>query len=268
MNIKEYLDKIESVELEEIEDKTLADVIAKFHAKNISRLYILKYKKPIYVISPKEIVDIFIKNLQNTNAFEFFKDKEYLKCFDTNIHIIDAYYQMRKENKAFMPVCENDEIIGELDFNTFSLKITYFVIKDELTGVYNKKYFDVIVEEYNEFEKPIGLLFIEIKDLPIFEGLYGVEMIQKIIKTFAKEISSSVRNIDFVFRWDNQFRVMIFNTLEVTAKVFERLQNRLENLEIEGIKVPFKMCFSHVPKMANDILIAIEECEEKLIERD
>jgi len=268
VTIKDYLDKIESLELDEIKNKTLTDVIVKFHARHINRLYILKNKKPIFVLTPKEIVEIFLKNLQNTNAYEFFKDKDYLKCFYTNINIIDAYYQMRKDNLSFIPVCENDEIIGELDFNTFSLKITYFVIKDELTGVYNKKYFDVLIEEYNDIDKPMGLLFIEIKDLPIYEGLYGIDMIQSIIKSFAKVIVNSVRSIDFVFRWDNQFRVIIFNDLEITAKVFERINERLNNLEINGINIPFKICMTHVEEYNNDILLAIEEGERKLIERD
>jgi len=263
--IKDYVDKIEAVELEELKNKTLTDVIAKFHVKNINRFYILKNKKPIFVLTPKKIVEIFLKNLQNQNAYNFFKDNEYLKCFDINIHIIDAYYEMRKENMDFVPVCENDGIIGELDFNTFSLKITYFVIKDELTGVYNKKYFDVLIEEYNEFNKPVGLIFIEIKDLPIYEGLYGVDMVYKIIRLFAKTITNSVRNIDFVFRWDNQFRVIVFNNLEVTAKVLERIKHKLNNLEVDGIKIPFKICMTHTEEYNNDILMAVEEGERKLI---
>jgi len=268
MKIKDYIDKIEYLELDEIKSKNLTDIIAKFHAKNITKLYILKNKKPIFILTPKEIVEIFLKNLQSKNAYEFFKDKEYIKCFTTDIHIIDAYYYMRKNNIAYMPVCENGEIIGELDFNTFSLKITYFVIKDELSGVYNRKYFDVLIEEYNEFYKPIGLIFIEVKDIPIYEGLYGIKMVHLIIKTFAKTITRSVRSIDFVFRWDNQFRIIIFNNLEVTAKVFERIKNRLENLEINGIKIPFKITMTHVEEYNNDILMALEEGEKKLIEGD
>jgi len=268
MTIKDYVDKVETIELDEVKNKTLSDIIVKFHAKNILKLYVLRNKKPIFIITPREIVEIFLQNMQDTNAYDFFKDKEHIKCFNTDIHIIDAYYQMRKENIQSIPICENGEIVGELDFNTFSLKITYFVIKDELSGVYNKKYFDVLLEEYNEFKKPIGLLFIEIKDLPIYEGLYGVEMIYSIIKAFAKEIKKSVRSIDFVFRWDNQLRVIIFNNLEVTAKVFERVKNRLNNLEVNGIKISFKICMTHIEEYNNDILMAVEEGERKLIKWD
>ena len=267
-NLESYVNKVEKLDIEDIKNDKLSDIIAKFHAKNLIRLYITKNKKPIFVFTPKAIVDIFFNNLVEKDAYEFLKDKPILDCYEASMHIIDAYYQMRRDNLAFMPVCKDGEFIGEIDFNILSLKIAYVVVKDELSGVYNRKYFDVIVEEYKDFNKPLGIIFIEIKDLPIFEGLYGVDMDQKIIKAFANTIKRSVRNIDFVFRWDNQLRVIIFHNLEVTAKVFERIKNRLSSLEVEGIKVPFDMCMTHVPEITNDIFLAIEECEEDLVKRD
>ena len=268
MNLKDYIDKAESIDIEELKDKTLSDLIVKFHAKNILRLYVTKENKPIFVLTPKEIVDIFLNNLQEQNAYNYLKDKFSLECFDADLHIIDIYYQMRKNKILFMPVCENGKFIGEIDFQTLSLKISFIVIKDQLTGVYNKKYFDVLIEEYKDFNKPIGFIFIEIKELPVFEGLYGVDMVNNIIKTYANLLKSSVRNIDFVFRWDNQFRIIIFNNLEVSAKIFERIKNRLENLKINDIKIPFNICMTHVPEINTDILMAVEECEERLIKRD
>ena len=267
-NLESYVSEVEKLDIEEVKNDKLSDVIAKFHAKHLVRLYILKDNKPIFVFTPQEIVEIFFNNLVEENAYEFLKDKQILDCYDSSMHIIDAYYQMRRDNLPFMPVCKDGEFIGEIDFNVLSLKIAYVVVKDELSGVYNRKYFDVIVEEYKDFNKPLGIIFIEIKDLPIFEGLYGVDMDQKIIKSFADTIKRSVRKIDFVFRWDNQLRVIIFHNLEVTAKVFERIKDRLNNLEVEGIKIPFNMCMSHVPEITNDIYLAIEECEEDLVKRD
>ena len=268
MKLLDYVDKVEYIDIEELKNKKLNDLIILFHTKSIVRFYILKDKKPIFVLTPKEIVDIFLNNLINADAYEFFKDKDYLKCFDVNKHIIDVYYEMRKNNLLFMPVCKNNEFIGEVDFNTLSLKITYIVIKDELTGVYNKKYFDVLIEEYKDFNKPMGLIFIELKDLAIFEGLYGIEMSNKMIINVANILKNSVRKIDFVFRWDNQFRIIIFNNLEVTAKILERITKKLNNTKIDGIKIPFNICLNHIPELNSDILMAIEECEEKLIKRD
>lgn len=268
MNLMDYVDKAETLNLDDLKNKTFVDIIAIFHAKNLSRVYILKDKRPIFVITPKEIVNIFFNNLQNENVFDYLKEKEFLSCLDAKLHIIDAYYQMRRDKLDFMPVCENNKFIGEIDFNALNLKITYVVIKDELSKVYNRKYFDVIIEEYKDFDKPIGIICIEIKDLPIFEGLYGIDMVFDIIKNYANILKNSVRNIDFVFRWDNQFRIMVFNNFEVTAKIFERIKNKLENLKINDIHIPFSICMTHIPEVNEDIVLALEECEEKLIKRD
>ena len=265
MYLKDYVDTVFTMNLEETKDMSIEDVILHFHAKNINRLYIIKENKAIFVITPKEIVDFFVNHNIKQNAYEFFKDKEPLECYESSKHIIDTYYEMRQKNLEFMPVCEEGNFIGEVDFNVLSLKISYIVIKDELTGVYNKKYFDVIIEEYSDFDKPLGIIFIELEDLSIYEGLYGVNFYNEVIKNFANTISRSIRKIDFVFRWDNQFRIIIFNTLEVTAKVFERIQGRLKELTTDDIHLPFKMCFSHIPEMQDDILLALESCEERLI---
>jgi len=268
MLLKKYIDSVFSLNLEDIKNETIEDVILHFHAKNLKRMYILKNNKAVYAITPKEIVDFFINYDIKQNIYEFLKNKENLEYFDVKKNIIDAYYEMRKKNLDFIPVCEDGQFIGEIDFNILNLKISYIVIKDELTDAYNKKYFDVIVEEYSDFDKPLGIIFIELENLSVYEGLYGVNFSQEVIKNFANTIKNSIRKIDFVFRWDNQFRIIIFNDLEVSSKVFTRIQTNLKNLMIDGICLPFKISFSHVPQLKEDILLAIESCEEELIKRD
>ncbi len=265
MFLKEYIDKAFTMDLEKIKEMSVEDIILQFHVKNLTRVYILNENRPVFVITSKEIVNFFLNHDIKQNIYKLLKDKKPLDCFNAKKHIIDTYYEMRKENLDFMPVCENGKFIGEVDFNVLNLKISYIVIKDELTGVYNKKYFDVIIDEYADFDKPLGIVFIELKDLSVYEGLYGVDFSRKIIKKFAKEIQKSVRKIDFVFRWDNQFRIIVFNNLEITSKIFSRIQVKLKILEIDNIKIPFKMSFSHIPEMQNDIILALESCEEELI---
>jgi len=266
MKIREYVDKINFINLYELKNKLLEDIFFIFHSKNLKRLYILKDKKPIFVLTTQTIVDIFMNKKEKLNALEFFGSKDFLECFEADKHVIDAYYEMRKNNFSFMPVCENGEIIGEIDFDTLSLKISYIVIKDELTGLFNKKYFDVIVEEYEDFNKPVGIIFVEVRDLYIYEGLYGVEIGQKILKTFAEVLKNSVRKIDFIFRWDNQFRIITFNDLEITSKIFSRIQNKLNSIKIGDMHIPFKMCMSHIPQLQDNILLALENCEEQFID--
>jgi len=268
MYIKDYIDKIKTVNFEDVKDLKLEDLIYKFHAKKCEKLYILKENKPLFVLEPKKIVDIFLNHQSKKSLEEFLYNKEFLECFDSKMNIIDAYYQMRKKNLEYIPVCENGVVIGEINFSVLSLKISYIVIKDELTGVFNRKYFDVIIEEYNDFNKPMGLIFIEVENLPIYEGLYGIDTVHKILRGYADILRISLRDIDFIFRLDNQFRVITFNNLEITTKIVERIKKRLNSFTIEDIHIPYKLSFSHIPELENNIISAIEECERKLIERN
>jgi len=268
MFLREYVDPVFTIELERTKQLTLENIILQFHSSNLKRIYIINENKPIFVITSKEIIDFFINNTVKQNAYDFLKDKNFIECFKGNKNIIDTYYDMRKANLDFMPVCEEGRLIGEVDFSVLSLKISYIVIKDELTGVYNKKYFDVIINEYMDFDKPMGIIFIELKDLAIYEGLYGVDFARRIIKKIAREIQKNVRKIDFIFRWDNQFRIIIFNNMEISAKVFSRIKAKLRDLKVDGIHVPYKMAFSHIPELEDDIILALQSCEEELIKRN
>jgi hypothetical protein len=77
-----------------------------------------------------------------------------------------------------------------------------------------------------------------------------------------------VRDVDFVFRNQNLYKILTFNDLEVTEKIVKRIISKLENSSYKNIDISFKISFSHVPEIEDNILAAIERCEEKLIERD
>jgi diguanylate cyclase (GGDEF)-like protein len=214
--------------------------------------------------------DIFMKNLLAVMISEYIKNNpKELKMLSVNTNILDAYYFMRSNKLKHIPIIDEKEaLIGEISFKALSLKIADIVIKDQLTGLYNKKYFDVILEEYNEFNKPLGLIFIEFSNLNILEGLYGLNIVEKLIKIYAEIVKACVRDIDFVFRIGKQFRILTFNDLEVTDKIVKRIMNKLDNVEFEGVKATYNIAFSHVSELEENVLSAIESCEKKLIERN
>jgi len=270
MIISDYIEKAHFKELNDLKNKTISDLIAIMKQYECHSFYITNNKYPIYVFTFSDILDIFTKNKLNENVYDYInKNKKRIKTISITSNILDAYYYMRSNNLTNAPVInKNNELIGELTFKTISLKITDIVIKDPLTGLYNKKYFDVLIEEYNEFDKPIGIIFIEFTNLNILKGFYGIDIIEKLIKLYAKTLKNSVRDIDFTFRINNQFRILTFNNLEITDKILKRVKNNLQNVEYQEIKANFEISFSHVPEIDDNILLALENCEKKLIKRN
>jgi len=270
MIISDYIEKVHFKELNDCKNKTISDLIVLMRQHKCQSFYITHNKHPIYVFTFSDILDLFINNKLNENLYEYInKNKKEIKTIPITYNILDAYYYMRSNNLAYIPVVnKNNELVGELTFKTISLKITDIAIKDPLTGLYNKRYFDVLIEEYNKFNKPIGIIFIEFTNLNILEGFYGIDVVEKLIKLYAKTLKNSVRDIDFIFKINNQLRILTFNSLEITDKILKRIKNNLEKVEYQDIKANFKISFSHVPEIDDNILLALENCEKKLIKRD
>jgi len=270
MTLKNYIENVCCKDIENLKEKTLSDLIAYMYKCDSSTFYVVENKKPIYIFTSSDMLEIFMKNLLSMNVKEFItKNPKEIKKLNVKTNILDAYYFMRSNKLKHIPIVNGkDELLGEISFKILSSKIADIVIKDPLTGLFNQKYFDVLIEEYNEFDKPLGIVFIELKNMNILEGFYDPDQINKIIKIYAKDIKSCLRDIDFVFRNGYVFKVLTFNSLEVTNKIVKRIKNKLENTECDGIKVSFELVFSHVPELEDNVLTAIESCEKKLIERD
>jgi diguanylate cyclase (GGDEF)-like protein len=270
MTLKNYLEKVCYKELDELKDKTLSDLIAYMYKCDSSTFYVVKNEKPIYIFTSTDMLEIFMKDKLNTLIEEYINENpKEVKKLSIKTNILDAYYFMRSNKLKHIPIVDDDgKILGEISFKTLSLKIADIVIKDPLTGLFNQKYFNVLLEEYNEFNKPLGIIVVELKNMNILEGFYGPDKINEILKTYAHAIKSSVRDIDFVFRMGYKFKILTFNDLEITDKIVKRIKKKLENTEYDGIRVTFEIVFSHVPELEDNVLSALEACEKKLIERD
>jgi len=268
MVVENYIEKVCSKEIDQIKEKTISDLIAYMHSCESSTIYITKNGEPVYVFTNTDIFEIFMHTNFELIILKYIEDNpKEIKYVLSHSNILDAYYYMRKYKFKHLPVVdENKKLIGEISFRLISSKLADIVIKDPLTGVYNQKYLDVLLEEYNEMEKPLGIIFIEILNLNIIESFYGIEVVNDIYKLFAMNLKQSLRDIDFVFRNKNIFKILTFNDLEVTDKIIKRLKSKLDNIEFNGNKISYKVAFSHVPELENNVLSAIDFCEKKLIE--
>jgi diguanylate cyclase (GGDEF)-like protein len=269
MTMGRYIEKVFFKEYNEIANLKLKHLINVIHKAKINTLYITQNKFPVYLFESTDFLDVFLNNELDKMIKDYIKEhpkKVFTLDFDTNI--IDAYYYMRSNNLKKAAVIKNNELIGEISFETVSSQIVNIIIKDPLTDVFNEKYFEILEEEYQDFNKPMGIIFIDIKNIEILKEIYGEEKINLLLKFIAKKLRDLVRDIDLIFRNDYTFKIIIFNDLEVTKKVVERIKNTFNGLEIEGMKVSYALAYSHIPELQDNILLAIDEIENKLIKEE
>ncbi|MEW5767194.1 MAG: diguanylate cyclase [bacterium] len=102
--------------------------------------------------------------------------------------------------------------------------------RDELTGVYNYRYFDRLFETEFErakkFNRALSLLMLDFDYLKEINDRYGHEEGNRLIKTISDIISRQVREVDYLARFGgDEFGVILpETTAEDAAQVAERIR--------------------------------------------
>jgi len=267
--IRECVEEACIGDLNEMKNYTLKDVAKELYNRCHRETYYILYKgKPVHYFYVKELLKLLTEGKGELSLVAYLRNNRtppILLSGATNI--FDAYNYLRKYRANYALVVESGKVIGEVQFRTLTWQIIDTLIKDPLTGLYNYHYFNILIERYKDIEKPMGIILVEIENLEIIERFQSATLVNKILKQVADTILHSVRNIDFVFRIDNRFTVMLFQPLEVIKKVEERIQNRLNDLEVDGVSIRFKIAYSHVPELKETILMAIDDCERKILKQ-
>lgn len=111
---------------------------------------------------------------------------------------------------------------------------------DELTGVYNHRYFQNILSEYIEDasknNKVICLLFIDIDHFKFYNDLYGHSAGDVVLNGIGDILKKNVREKDIVARYGGEeFAAILPDLLEEQAvKIGNRLRDAVENTYFEG----------------------------------
>lgn len=180
----------------------------------------------------EEIVGKKVYEIWGKDRFNNVIKKDIDKCFaGEEVHLIDKFKFGDKEkyiHVTYYPYYENNEIAAALVFShditkiqEMEIKLFDYEFKDELTGLFNKKSFDIILEmelykaERSKSEKTRALLIINIVNLSRINQLYGYETGDLILEKTGIRIKSLLRNSDFVFRfYEKEFAVILTSVAE------------------------------------------------------
>jgi len=266
MNVKGYVDNVFFKEFNLIKNELITNLVFLLEKHQLDSIYITQNFYPIYVFEVTDLLTLYSQNEFEITIEEFInRHPKKIEVLDVETNIIDVYYYMRANNFRKIVVIEENKLIGEITFKIISTRISDIVIKDRLTGLYNANYFSVLIEEYKDFDKSLGIIYIDVSNLAIVEGLYGKEKLNKILIAIGNKLESLVRDIDFVFRINYRFKIITFNSLEIIEKIANRIKNALDKMEIDEIQINYSLAFSNVPELEPNILLALEDLKRKII---
>ncbi|KJU85395.1 response regulator receiver modulated diguanylate cyclase [Candidatus Magnetobacterium bavaricum] len=114
-------------------------------------------------------------------------------------------------------------------------ELEVITITDELTGLYNKRYFNetlsLHVNNRQRYEYPISLVFFDIDHFKTVNDTYGHLLGDCVLKELSKLVSEQTRGQDVLARWGGEEFVLLMPHIDLDGAV--RIAQRLR-LDIEG----------------------------------
>lgn len=110
-------------------------------------------------------------------------------------------------------------------------------IKDDLTGVFNRRYFDIHIKQMTktaeENNKPLCLMMFDIDFFKMVNDTYGHQAGDHILQKFTKILKASFRVTDLVSRYGGEeFTVLLNDTnIDEAMQIAERVRSKMEQAE-------------------------------------
>lgn len=138
------------------------------------------------------------------------------------------------------PIIQGDEVIGIYAFykdisdrKKEEDRIKYLSFHDQLTGLYNRRYFENEMDKLNDSRKyPISIIVADLNYLKEINDNYGHATGDRYIKLSATVLDDATRHEDIVARiGGDEFAVLLPETNFESAKlIVERINSRLDDL--------------------------------------
>ena len=202
------------------------------------------------------------------------KNRKFL--FVKNVEEDEEFLSIKKQNvKAgtlmCAPLISKDKIMGALnvskstpgsfsdnDFELFvnlanqvaiaidNARLYRYAVTDEMTKLYNHRYFQQRLDEEllraDRYEDHISLLILDVDHFKHFNDTYGHPEGDRVLKTVARLIEKSIREIDIAARYGGEEFVVICPEKSGTGALVpaERIRKAIEGFDfrIDGVHVP------------------------------
>jgi len=249
-----------------VKDMLVGDIAKDFVKLDLKAVIIIKDQYPYYFFSTSDIIKALMENEGEDELIEFI-DLHPKKMLTVSVEddLFDAYRLMRSARIRHLVVVDEFgkfvRVIESCDLVSF---LTEIAIEDELTGLYNRRYFEFLLEKFRDSDKEIGIIFIDVNKFKELNDTYGHLFGDKVLYEVAKRIKSSIREIDHAFRYGgDEFVVMSFISAQDLKVIAKRLKNIL-NFEINNIKIKTSIGWAHYPNDSTDLYEVVEIADKMM----
>jgi diguanylate cyclase (GGDEF)-like protein len=257
------------IEYDEIKEKKISDVSRLFTKNSKDILVITKNLRPYHVLTSTDIIDALIAHDDNLNIETYIdKNPKSVITICENETVFEAYKLMRSYRIHHLVIVDEKGLFKSvINFYDFASYLTEIALKDEMTGLYNKRFFEFILDRYKKEDIEIGVVFIDLDGFKKINDIYGHMFGDRVIKEVASIIKKLIRDIDYAFRFGgDEFVVIIFGDVNALETVAGRILNTVSSTKLEDVRLKCSVGFAHCPADASNLEDVLKLADERMYE--
>lgn len=169
---------------------------------------------------------------------------------------VDAFSE--KDQKMLSVVARSAAVA--MDNATLHRKMEELTITDELTSIYNYRYFSMKLKEElrraDRYDLPLSLIMLDIDWFKTFNDTYGHEVGNIVLKGITGVVKECIRDVDIFARYGGEEFVIILpqTPRDEVTKIGERIRQQIEKASfggggnIDALKVTVSVGISSFPE--------------------
>lgn len=146
-------------------------------------------------------------------------------------------------------------------------EIEYLSYHDQLTGLYNRRYFVEALERLSQERRlPLSIVMIDANGLKLMNDVFGHHAGDQLLQKVAKHLIAQTRKYDLACRvGGDEFVVLLPNTTSTDAKAFiDRVEKKVNQDSLESLPLSLSYGWSVKETSSDDIERVYQRAEEQM----
>ena len=146
-------------------------------------------------------------------------------------------------------------------------KIEYISLHDQLTDLYNRRFYDEKIKEINQHGKfPTTIIIGDSNGLKITNDVFGHKAGDELLKLTAEIIENSTRQKDLVIRWGGDEFCIIApeTTYQEGKKIIKRINKNISNYDFDKIPISIAFGLATTTKANHNLSSIFNEAEDDM----